>query len=49
MKKDDGRANGKLEKFHLNYIHVFMEQAEEPELLFSDVYRRFQQQHNFYL
>lgn len=35
MKKDAqrcaGRANGKLENFHLNYIHVFMEQSEEPE------------------
>lgn len=28
-----GRANGKLEKFPLNYIHVFMEQPGEPEFV----------------
>lgn len=29
-----GRANGKLEKFPLNYIHVFMEQSVELEFAF---------------
>lgn len=28
-----GRANGKLEKFPLNYIHVFMEQPSETEFV----------------
>lgn len=30
---------GKLEKFPLKYIHVFMEQSGEPEFVLVDVYR----------